>query len=1212
MQFLCYFRLFGSKRSKSRTPRESVEKSPRALPKHQQAQEQPPADNQHAALAVSHHPQPLGLPVPPFIQNQDNIKSSSETKKSAAPQPQKVSPSATKWSSTKSRAPAPPPPNYSPPSYKKPPLQSAPSDAAEKQHQYSTRTLNNTNKNTNSISSASNITAGGAVTKSHSFRSMDSTAENFEYPSLPVQVPYNDIILKKNKSLSSVLESSEDSKNYNRMKFHSSIQNWSHANEGLKRSISSLAPQCNESNPVPNNAHSNESLKTITSLLEEPDILVQTRVAERNQNDKNNEEKNASCNDNNVNPRHHHQVNSFYDVIFEKEFSQVPEKPDLSKLIHNPLDFVVDEPLQDSSIESFHSVGGGDRSLEDAFVSTNESEYNFSNTEKLEDTSDNIFKDDLNIKLDCSFTDKDDDLEDECFPSNSPNSFENNNKLDTNEEKLSLDASAIEEINATEDIIMGGVVAGELDLNQSQDTLAPKIVDSVSLMQCPSPLVLSAEQNNIPPVGSTHDGALKEQFDVQNLKLDDNVTYGAITTLNSSSPPLFQHKEKELKFAEEKFDAVKKTSLRGIQATSNTTTTLTNQNNETNTVVDEQGLDCVELDLNEEKILPEINEGGEGCDHVILDTRASTTLIEPTMKEPPVAVTATPSHASGPQLHPTQTIKDQIQNQQQHEMQQQKHGGCKEDVNETKDNSYLDNICVDEVKKDFGGTNDQNTENYSVQDNLTQDNIVDKIHENVLKDDVFNDKEDLKDEKSGSGDVIDEKEEAQIGKVNDNLEHARETSKVDKTKNDDYSDNIDEITDGGGNLKENNAALTLDTNKNDNVDINKGVVSPKKPAVSAKPVPAPRHFFLKPLNDEPKKESELENVFARRSRSIRNLREVKDFDSTHESKADSHFARSKSARNLGETHRQTQPITPLTPPELGDSRNSNSVSTVSNTSNSISTASNSQLTDKLLNVKERAKSFTNNITPQPFRPKPTNIPPKPKLAIKPVPAPRTFRSVSSANLSGHARLPSVEIKPGSKSASNILNHSVKKQDDLTNAEPMNSENVQPTQQQQSPDILSDIQVRKLRQTFLPSDIQKNTNPTLDNNTTATIHQSNKEQLPSHIPKRVLKSPDSNVVNAALTASFQVSQGIGAENKPSLPEKPTRKIREMSVERQHQPSDQLVASPPPPVAILNSKMDAAPEQLSTEENGDMTSASEEANIKAASVMSIISRLNAMAL
>merc|ERR1719242_2246619 len=67
----------------------------------------------------------------------------------------------------------------------------------------------------------------------------------------------------------------------------------------------------------------------------------------------------------------------------------------------------------------------------------------------------------------------------------------------------------------------------------------------------------------------------------------------------------------------------------------------------------------------------------------------------------------------------------------------------------------------------------------------------------------------------------------------------------------------------------------------------------------------------------------------------------------------------------------------------------------------------------IINVKERAKSFSGIqnlafVSPQPFRPssiaheirmtKPVNIPPKPKLAAKPVPAPRQFRSVSNSEL----------------------------------------------------------------------------------------------------------------------------------------------------------------------------------------------------------------------
>jgi hypothetical protein len=118
----------------------------------------------------------------------------------------------------------------------------------------------------------------GSLTKSPSFNSADMM---LDYPSLPTVTGTtstglaisSDIILKKNRSLGSVLEAS--SSNSSHQRFHSSVENWSFANEGLKRSIGSLADR-----PFIMSSHSNESLKTITSLLEEPDILVQTRVSD--------------------------------------------------------------------------------------------------------------------------------------------------------------------------------------------------------------------------------------------------------------------------------------------------------------------------------------------------------------------------------------------------------------------------------------------------------------------------------------------------------------------------------------------------------------------------------------------------------------------------------------------------------------------------------------------------------------------------------------------------------------------------------------------------------------------------------------------------------------------------------------------------------------------------------------------------------------------
>lgn len=114
---------------------------------------------------------------------------------------------------------------------------------------------------------------GLGLKKSQSFRQqgMDSNPGDVpEFPSLPaqVQVVRPEVILKKNKSMSSAL-SVEDS----HQRFRSSIENWSFANEGLKKSIGSLT----EGRSIPT-AQSSESLKTISSLLEEPDMLEQTSI----------------------------------------------------------------------------------------------------------------------------------------------------------------------------------------------------------------------------------------------------------------------------------------------------------------------------------------------------------------------------------------------------------------------------------------------------------------------------------------------------------------------------------------------------------------------------------------------------------------------------------------------------------------------------------------------------------------------------------------------------------------------------------------------------------------------------------------------------------------------------------------------------------------------------------------------------------------------
>lgn len=179
------------------------------------------------------------------------------------------------------------------------------------------------------------------------------------------------------------------------------------------------------------------------------------------------------------------------------------------------------------------------------------------------------------------------------------------------------------------------------------------------------------------------------------------------------------------------------------------------------------------------------------------------------------------------------------------------------------------------------------------------------------------------------------------------------------------------------------------------------ILGPKKPQVSPKPVPAPRHFFLKPSGlEEPGKENELENVFAKRSKSIRNLRESREEDGEAFETIQPFAKRSKSARNLGEIPKQKVEV---------EEKESSEV---------------------VINVKERAKSFSGsqnlNLAPKPFRPnsqevrtsKPLNIPPKPKVAVKPIPAPRQFRSISNSQLDN--RKPRPQEKPASKSSTDLV------------------------------------------------------------------------------------------------------------------------------------------------------------------------------------------------
>lgn len=222
-------RLFGSKRHKMKTSVSKTDLEDNAFKAKSQGQRLQAPDPPITAHNMESNPYKQGYYHPQDIMSDAN----------------KLSPP--KYKPSVKQKPPPPPPDSVPPSVRK------------------------SEEFSSGVNETADTQAGQrSVPKSQSFRQTDClviTQDEPEYPSLPAQVSHADVILKKNKSMSSVL-SAEAS----HQKFRSSIENWSFANEGLKKSIGSLADR-----PIMT-SQSNESLKTITSLLEEPDLLEHTSV----------------------------------------------------------------------------------------------------------------------------------------------------------------------------------------------------------------------------------------------------------------------------------------------------------------------------------------------------------------------------------------------------------------------------------------------------------------------------------------------------------------------------------------------------------------------------------------------------------------------------------------------------------------------------------------------------------------------------------------------------------------------------------------------------------------------------------------------------------------------------------------------------------------------------------------------------------------------
>ena len=221
-------------------------------------------------------------------------------------------------------------------------------------------------------------------------------------------------------------------------------------------------------------------------------------------------------------------------------------------------------------------------------------------------------------------------------------------------------------------------------------------------------------------------------------------------------------------------------------------------------------------------------------------------------------------------------------------------------------------------------------------------------------------------------------------------------------------------------LSSENEQVTLQ--KADSVEEKEEVVELRRSdrsGISPKPVPAPRHFFLRPAS---KVANNGEGLVMSNSPWLQFRRHVQDC---------SDLSLRLPCPTIGQQPSQYLHLVAGIEPAEEESELSNLWARRSKSTSAVPPSitpppapiesekdsecekENEPAKEVLINVKERAKSFSGiqNLTfvsPQPFRPssiaheirmtKPVNIPPKPKLAAKPVPAPRQFRSVSNSEL----------------------------------------------------------------------------------------------------------------------------------------------------------------------------------------------------------------------
>ena len=937
-------RLFGSKRTKTKgnpTNKDEGDKSPRTKPH--------AAEFLHADLSPKLEPE-----------QRDNLAVYNQD---ISPQ-HKLSPARAK-PLVKPRAP-PPPPSYSPP----------PPERIQQQE---------------------NLPAPSKpVSKSQSFRGTDSMLEEEEYPSLPVHVPNKDIILKKNKSMSSVLENDSS-----RIKFHSSVENWSYANEGLKRSIYSLADNALQT------SHSNESLKTITSLLEEPDVLVQTRVSAHpspaHTPDKSSPQPFPPPKEPqvyktfNISPaapvegsdesivtesdswNNEPKVNNYYDVIFDRSPTQSANWNHLATS-----EFTQNFEKRHDIIETYKSNESG------LGLCNNQQELStFEMSSQLDNDDMDTIQDGLNIvpplnlnlhkdsipqDLAVSLTDDgfDSTLHQEPLPTKPFREqliaeFEE----DSEKGRLQEDAS-----NPSSNFLHLAPETGtqeskiwrsdecyyqeepcESDGEVISSTTHSESVDKPKLS--PRSILVSDPVAGISPdrdleIAEALSGVGSERCEVS--KVCENTIE---PDLRESDPNPEQkqsvHTEDPLIWTKGRNEA-KKLFDEPLSAQ------LCEHDTSTNTMIIDAS-----VSKNIPKPLPSRNDNIETAAVHDLETQKENKIFFETKTQKDDKIASEANHVgTTPLMNMTDDQYDADTNREyNHDSAIPNNDLVMDGLDRRTDSPSLDNI-LDKDPPQTSGTPDSGI-NVETIDNYNCDETFVMVEDGPEPNNAH--LETVKKPELGS---------------HGGTPPDQQTDIVSK----------DPVSVPASDADIPRIVATVEL-------VSPRILGPKKPQVSPKPVPAPRHFFLKPSGlEEPGKENELENVFAKRSKSIRNLRESREEDGEAFETIQPFAKRSKSARNLGEIPKQKVEV---------EEKESSEV---------------------VINVKERAKSFSGsqnlNLAPKPFRPnsqevrtsKPLNIPPKPKVAVKPIPAPRQFRSISNSQLDN--RKPRPQEKPASKSSTDLM------------------------------------------------------------------------------------------------------------------------------------------------------------------------------------------------